>query len=100
MHEFVCHEVIAVEEESEKTNGKKEYTLVLVFAGDSFEESPIESAVEIVRCLPEELDSEIAKLRLRKDRRRTPKKEAYQKIAAEIIVLNRGTIVRRIKKVH
>ena len=83
-----------------KTNGKNEYTLVLLFARDSFEESPVVSAVEIIRCLPGELDFKIAKLRLRKDRKWALKKEAYQKIAAEIIVLNRGTIVRRIKKVH
>ena len=72
----------------------------MIFARDSFEESPVVSAVEIIRCLPGELDFKIAKLRLRKDRKWALKKEAYQNIAAEIIVLNRGTIVRGIKKNH
>lgn len=100
MREYACSEVIAVEEESERTNRKKEYTLVLIFAKDGFEEPPVESAVDIIRCLPEELDSQIERLRLGKTRGETLKKDAYRRTAAEIIVLSRGIIVRRIKKIY
>jgi hypothetical protein len=47
--------------------GKKEYLVIRIFVMNSFDESYVESVVEKIRCLPDELDSVLEKIPVRRN---------------------------------
>ena len=80
--------------------GKKGYAVVRIFVMNSFDESYVESVWEKIRCAPDELDSVLEKMPVRRNpysKLSSKGRQRYWEICTEIIVLKGNQVIKRIK---